>query len=154
MSISSFIAIRLGHKLSQIAQFQHDNVALAAGFEALKDNQEFLEFIGQTYMPGYLKTPSESAHARQVEILNSIVSLMKMRDEVGETEEFIAAQKAFRERVQALKFDVASDISVFNPIGSLTNMGSLRCGDVPTWVHLILWPGIALFVILYSVFYR
>jgi hypothetical protein len=52
-----------------------------------------------------------------------------------------------------MKCEVVSDISTFNPIDSLSNLGSLKFGDVPGWVHLILWPSIAIIVALYEICY-
>jgi hypothetical protein len=127
---------------------------LSAAFRAIEKNEEFLELIGQRSMPGYLKTPSESAYSMQLEVVSCLNSLIALRERAGDTDEFKLAHKNFRRRVQAMKFEVASDISLFNPIGSLANMGSLRCGDVPAWVHLILWPGIAIFMILDTIIYR
>jgi hypothetical protein len=55
--------------------------------------------------------------------------------------------------IQRTKFELVSDISSFSSIDSLGNLASLKCGGVPGWGHLILWPSIAMIVTLYEICY-
>ena len=70
MSLSSFAAIFLSVEVAKkSASFSIEKQNSVEEFKAVANNQKFLDFIGQSFMPGFLTTNSRCAYYKQQEVL-------------------------------------------------------------------------------------